>query len=825
MSPASGAFTHASFRFLRLGHLVCLPLLIVLTGCGGGNGKETVVDRTPPTITITSPATGATLTSASVGISVTFSDDSSGINTTSFAAKLDGVDKTNSFSVTATGASYQGTLADGQHTVDVSVYDRTGNLGQASVSFTVDATPPTIAVTSPANGATLNNPSVAVAVSFSDSTSGVNTTTFAAKLDGADVTSSFAVTGEGASYQATLANGQHSIEASIKDKAGNTGQAASQFTVSAFRAVPDAFPRSGPTPLTVTFITRGECPFCQILRYRWDFQGDGIWDTDDPGANNYTRTFTKQGTYNAVLEVTNDRNEITTATVSIVVTGNPPVATASVNPSNGAAPLTVNFSGSGSDPDGTIAKYEWDFQGDGTFDFTSPTTGNTTYTYTSPGTYSALFRVTDDQGMTASAPESATTVRVGPAGSPTATITSPSSPQTRTAPATVFFSGTGTDPGGTITKYEWDFNADGVYDYSSATSASTSYTYNSPGVFTVAFRVTDNAGNTGVDTVDITINITATVTLSSDTLRPGGSVNINTALGGTTSVTVFIRNQAGQTIRTLIQDVVRNAGSYSDQWDGKDSDGNAVPEGVYYSILRYQAGGATRYVDLTNTTGNVLFNPSWDLATSAGGSCDDCTFAPYANNFLKSTLTMNQAGEVTVSIRGYYSEDEYAKLFDRQLFGRGTYTLYWDGANALGQLVHPSPSDGQFIWGVTAFTLPSNGIFVESAPQITDVTASPNYFDPATGNFLTPDKPKAKIQFTLTKSANVALQVFRVGATSPIRTIAASNLAAGQNTIEWDGKANNGIFVDKGDYRLALKAVDATGKQSIVRYLHMRVFY
>jgi hypothetical protein len=221
----------------------------------------------------------------------------------------------------------------------------------------------------------------------------------------------------------------------------------------------------------------------------------------------------------------------------------------------------------------------------------------------------------------------------------------------------------------------------------------------------------------------------------------------------------------------------------------------------------------------------VFFNPTWTLSTTAGGNCSACNFAPYQDNFLKNTFNMNTAAEVTVSIRGFNTVNEYALVFDRKPFGRGTNLVYWDGTNAQGQIVHPIPPDSQFIWGMTAFTLPANAIYVDAAPQITDVSASPNYFDPSTRNFLTPENPTAIVQFTLTKSANFVVEVFRVGSTSPIRTMLLPNLAPGANAITWDGRANNGAFVSKGDYRLSLKAQDAGGSQSIVRYLLMRVFY
>ena len=60
---------------------------------------------------------------------------------------------------------------------------------------------------------------------------------------------------------------------------------------------------------------------------------------------------------------------------------------------------TVTLDGSGSyDIDGSIVLYEWDFDGDGTYDWIgdSTTLGITNHTYTTPGTYNAKLRVADD---------------------------------------------------------------------------------------------------------------------------------------------------------------------------------------------------------------------------------------------------------------------------------------------------------------------------------------------------------------------------------------------------------------------------------------------
>ena len=61
----------------------------------------------------------------------------------------------------------------------------------------------------------------------------------------------------------------------------------------------------------------------------------------------------------------------------------------------------VQFIGSGTDEDGTIVKYEWDLNGDGVYDWASTLNGITTHIYNGEGTYTAVLRLTDDDGITA----------------------------------------------------------------------------------------------------------------------------------------------------------------------------------------------------------------------------------------------------------------------------------------------------------------------------------------------------------------------------------------------------------------------------------------
>lgn len=86
--------------------------------------------------------------------------------------------------------------------------------------------------------------------------------------------------------------------------------------------------------------------------------------------------------------------------------GNPPpppqnqAPTADIDASTvlGNAPFAVDFTGGGStDPDGSIAAYQWDLDGDGFVDHDSPLP-KVTHMYTTPGTVTVVLQVVDDDG-------------------------------------------------------------------------------------------------------------------------------------------------------------------------------------------------------------------------------------------------------------------------------------------------------------------------------------------------------------------------------------------------------------------------------------------
>jgi alpha-tubulin suppressor-like RCC1 family protein len=178
-------------------------------------------------------------------------------------------------------------------------------------------------------------------------------------------------------------------------------------------------PASGPAPLDVTLTATAADPDGGIIvSYDWDFENDGVVDqTTTTGTVSHAYAV---GSLTARVRVTDDEGQLAEATATVSVGTTNPTASLVADPPSGFAPLLVLFTATASDPDGgSLAKYEWDLDGDGTFELDTGTTHTAARTYTTPavltGPTAARVRVTDDEGETA---EATVTVTVTLASAP-----------------------------------------------------------------------------------------------------------------------------------------------------------------------------------------------------------------------------------------------------------------------------------------------------------------------------------------------------------------------------------------------------------------------
>ncbi|HET8539377.1 MAG TPA: Ig-like domain-containing protein [Anaeromyxobacter sp.] len=178
----------------------------------------TVVDRTAPVVTVVAPAEGARVR-GDVTLSASASDGG-GIARVEFLVDGAAVG-------TAASAPWQvvwstSGAADGAHAIVARAHDPSGNVGTSpAVSATVDATPPAVAVTSPAPGATVAG-NVAVNVTATDAGPVTRVEVHAnGALVGSDAVAPYSVV-----WNAGALAGDATIVAKAYDAAGNVGTSA-----------------------------------------------------------------------------------------------------------------------------------------------------------------------------------------------------------------------------------------------------------------------------------------------------------------------------------------------------------------------------------------------------------------------------------------------------------------------------------------------------------------------------------------------------------------------------------------------------------------------
>ncbi len=232
---------------------------------------------------------------------------------------------------------------------------------------------------------------------------------------------------------------------------------------------------------------------------------DGAFTPAPPNAGPWTatRTFATDGAYRFYCEVHGGPGGTGMSGIVYVnaTASLPPVAGLSVLPNPAQVGQAVSFDGtSSSATDGSIVKYEWDLDGNGSFEADTDTTATVTRSYPAPQSLSAKLRVTDSRGAT---DETTRSLRVNAA--PSASFTA--SPNPVQAGQFVSFDGEASnDPDGFIVKHEWDLDGNGSFETDSGSTAGTFRAYMSPGTVTVKLRVTDGNGATGETTRSLQID-------------------------------------------------------------------------------------------------------------------------------------------------------------------------------------------------------------------------------------------------------------------------------------------------------------------------------
>lgn len=187
----------------------------------GNQLKLYVKETVKPDITITSPTSGALLTTNKPTISWKVLDTDSGVNKDSIKLYIDNTEVDGTISATKSGNTYTCSyvpttaLSDGSHSLKFTVSDNDGNSSEKAISITVDTVAPQLTISSPADNEKVNTTSITVSGYTNDVTSSPVTVTVNGKSVSVGSNGYFTTT-------VALSSGDNTITIIARDGAGKS---------------------------------------------------------------------------------------------------------------------------------------------------------------------------------------------------------------------------------------------------------------------------------------------------------------------------------------------------------------------------------------------------------------------------------------------------------------------------------------------------------------------------------------------------------------------------------------------------------------------------
>jgi len=425
------------------------------------------------------------------------------------------------------------------------------------------------------------------------------------------------------------------------------------------------------------------------------------------------------GTYSlTALATDNVGNKITSAPVVVtVVTGVSPTVsiTSPVDGSAYGVGTLLKIAANAADPDGTIASVQFLANGiaQGAAVTKSPFT--TDWTPASPGNYVLLAIATDNSGNQTNS--AAVKVSIGVNAPPTVSITSPAAGLSFGLGSAVILAAQAADVDGTVTSVRFFANGQAV---GTASAAPYLVSWNPPaaGNYSITAQATDDFGNvTTSAAVNVTINSNGApaVAFSSPAVGSvfgvGTSITLNaTAAGGNGPIAQvqFFVNGASLSVDT--------AAPYSASW-------TPVAAGTYslVAVATDSAGISTTSATLAVTITGVnaptvtLTNPSAAMKITAGTAV---SLAANATSFSSTVVGVRFLANGFVV--GTASVPPYAAFWAPT--AAGTYSLVAEATDAVGNVATTAPVVVTVIANlppVVALTAPSNGTVLRVSNGVT----------------------------------------------------------------------------------------------------------
>jgi hypothetical protein len=182
-------------------------------------------ETTTPVLQLSSPLNGSYVNTATPAITISLSDQLTGINPATASMTLDGQAVTPSVSSSYMTFTPTTALASGSHTIAASIQNNAGIVGMVSASFIVDTTPPSAATLTGISAGQVLTGQIAISGSATDTISGIAKINFL--VDGVVQAALTPPSFSSTFNTAVLTDGPHNFSAQAVNNAGTTGPASS----------------------------------------------------------------------------------------------------------------------------------------------------------------------------------------------------------------------------------------------------------------------------------------------------------------------------------------------------------------------------------------------------------------------------------------------------------------------------------------------------------------------------------------------------------------------------------------------------------------------
>ena len=269
----------------------------------------------------------------------------------------------------------------------------------------------------------------------------------------------------------------------------------------------------------VTFDGSGSYDDHKIVNYEWDLDGNGTYETHGALAKIEKKRYFTTGQFTIRLRVT-DASGLNRVITHVLTVRHAPHAQIAADVPVPLVGQQVTYNAAGSTGDPGIASYQWDLDGNGTFEKNTGTTPSVSTSYQSAGVRNVAVKVTDTLGTTATA-----TIKETVNQAPIAAFTDAPSPAF--VGETVKFDGSSSSDDDPIADYAWDLDGNGTFETDTHGSPLATMKYTTPGTVNVRLRVTDDHGVQNVVTHPVIVNPAPTGGTTNTTNNPGPKVKIS----------------------------------------------------------------------------------------------------------------------------------------------------------------------------------------------------------------------------------------------------------------------------------------------------------